>query len=676
MLDAMMRLDRSLAAALLVGACSTLLACGHGSGSGAGGAGTGPSGTAGTGASSACVHGRFPSPDIYDANCAFDPAAYVRIAASLGSAEGLAYRFGPDASYYHASLSLPTLPRAEVRLCGDGPIPGPPPSNILYQLGNACSTTDPGNYSSDEGIVLYVSDAPPAPDGGASPAGGGVDNIQIESFVYNSFMYLPSPSADFGAGNPAYASQLTSPSWTALAGGPVHGPVAAARGIAPTFGQTSQVAYVAFADGILGTIGTNTESGGYVTELPAGLVPTSVGLTNGNEFMLVTAWDTTATKGALVVFSIESDHAGIGDLDDQYKYDFRQHLPGFPSTGDATTIKLLGTIDLPGMIAPTDIAVASNYQSAWFKSNGANASPGDLNLDDQTVWQTFTGTGENATQRSTAGFAVITSRSERKVTFVDLQPLFDAFNAQYFTTFATYQTTQSNAGPAPTQWPFTLAVQPAAAPVVVSTITLADIPTAVYAGRSGALDPAMAIHALVATMDGTLHIYDLGGLVDASAASATQIHEIGSVAVGNNPTGISIRKVGTASAGQPDPVSGDTGNLEGQQVFVVARGDRAVDFVSVKGGTGKVYAKLQDATLLDPVMVDDADHESFLSYVLSVADLEGRQIVNYRYGPITFPSDQSVYPLPLGADGKPAFECGGGYAVQGTPFLVSGTNTP
>jgi hypothetical protein len=658
----------TLAVAILL-AGSALLACSHG--------GSDKSSASGSsGGSGGCVHGPFPSPDIYAAACNFDQAAYQHIAGSLGEEDGLQYRFGPDATYYHASLSLPTLPRAQVRLCGDGPINGPPPGNIYYQLGNDCSTTDPGNYSSDEGVVVYKSDFSPSPDGG-SAAGGGVDSIQIQSFVYNSFMYLPSPSEDFGQGNPAYASQLTSASWTALAGGPVHAPVAAARGIAPTFGQTSQVAYIAFNDGLIGTIGTNTESGGYVTQLPAGMVPTGVGLTNGNEFMLVTVWDTQAIKGRLAVYAIESDHAGLGDLDDQYKYDFQQHLPGFVSTGDATTMKLLGLIELPGMIAPTDIAVASNYQSAFFQmQGGGNTAPGDLDLTDQTVWQTFTGTGVNATQRSTGGFAVIASRSEKKVAFVDLQPLFDAFNAEYFTSFQTFQTTQSNWGPAADQWPFTLENQPKATPVVVSTVTLGEIPTAVYAGRSGDIDPTAAIQALVATMDGTLHIYEVGGLVDASAASAGAIKEIGTVAVGNNPTNIAIRKAGTAQASQPDPVSGKSGNIEGQQVFVVARGDRAIDFVSVEGKTGTVYKKLQDATLIDPVMVDDADHESFLSYVFSVADLEGRQIVNYRYGPITFPSDQSVYPLPVGADGKPTFECGGGYAVQGTPFIVSGTNTP
>ena len=492
-----------------------------------------------------------------------------------------------------------------------------------------------------------------------------MDNIQIQGFVYNSFLYLPSPSADFGSAGPAYASQLQKPSWTALAGGPVHAPVAAGRGIAPTFGQTSQVAYIAFDDGLIGTIGTNTEQGGYVTSLGAGLVPTGVGLTNGNEFLLVTVWDTQAIAGRLAVFSIESDHAGLGDLDDQYKYDFQQHLPGFPSTGDATSMKLLGVVDLPGMIAPTDIAVASDYQAQFFKNQGANAQPGDLDLTSQAVWQTFTGSGENAAQRSTGGFAVIASRSERKVAFVDLQPLFDAFNAMYFTTFAMFQTTQSNLGSAPDQWPYTFEKQPQATPVVVSTITLPEIPTAVYAGRSGSLDPAGAIHALVATMDGTLHIYDVGGLVDASPASMGAIKEIGSVAVGNNPTSIATRKAGMASATQPDPVSGSTGNIEGQQVFVVARGDRAIDFVMIQGPKGTVYDKLQDSELIDPVAVDDADHESFLSYVLSVADLNGRQVVNYRYGPITFPSDGTVYPLPMGPGGKATFECGGGYSVQG-----------
>jgi hypothetical protein len=667
-------LRRRPAAAAILLAATTMAACKHGASS-SGSAGTTAGSGGGNGSGGGCVHGAFPSPDIYDAHCNLDPAAYVHLAGSLSTDEGLRYRFGPDSTHYHPSLTLPTVPRVPIRLCGDGPINGPPPANIFYQLGNDCDIKNPGNYSSDQAVVLYRSDVPLVPDAG-SAAGGGVDNIAIQGFAYNSFLYLPSPSADFGSAGPAYAYQLTSPSWTALAGGHVGSPVVAARGIAPSFGQTSQVAFVAFDDGLIGTIGTNTEQGGYVTSLAAGLVPTGVGLTNGNEFMLVTLWDTKNIAGKLAVFAVESDHAGMGDLDDQYKYDFRIHLPGFVSTGDATSMKLLGVVDLPGMIAPTDIAVASDYQAAFFKNQGANAQPGDLDLTNQAVWQTFTGTGENATQRSTGGFAVIASRSERKVAFVDLQPLFDAFNAQYFTSFSGFQTTQSNYGSAPDQWPYTFEKLPQATPVVVSTITLSEIPTAVYAGRSGTLDPTAAIHALVATMDGTLHIYDAGGLVDASAASASAIKEIGSVTVGNNPTCIATRKAGTSSASQPDPVSGASGNIEGQQVFVVARGDRAVDFVMVQGATGTVYKKLQDSALIDPVAVDDADHESFLSYVLSVADLGGRQIVNYRYGPVTFPSDQSVYPLPLGADGKPTFESGGGYSVQGTPFAVSGTNVP
>jgi hypothetical protein len=109
---------------------------------------------------------------------------------------------------------------------------------------------------------------------------------------------------------------------------------------------------------------------------------------------------------------------------------------------------------------------------------------------------------------------------------------------------------------------------------------------------------------------------------------------------------------------------------------VVARGDRAINLVYVTGATGTVLESLQDSRLMDPVSVDDADHESFLSYVLDVADLKGRQVVSYRYGPITFPSDMSIYPLPMGPDGGPTFEYGGSYGVQGTPFQVSGTNVP
>ena len=67
----------------------------------------------------ACVHGPFPSPDIYDAACNFDKAAYLHLAGAFGAADGLRYRFGADASHYHTDLALPALPLARRSVCAE-----------------------------------------------------------------------------------------------------------------------------------------------------------------------------------------------------------------------------------------------------------------------------------------------------------------------------------------------------------------------------------------------------------------------------------------------------------------------------------------------------------------------------------------------------------------------------
>ena len=61
--------------------------------------------------------------------------------------------------------------------------------------------------------------------------------------------------------------------------------------------------------------------------------------------------------------------------------------------------------------------------------------------------------------------------------------------------------------------------------------------------------------------------------------------------------------------------------------------------------------------------------------VLTVADHEGRQIVNYRFGPIILHTNGGAS-YGMGPDGKAPFELGGTFAVAGKPFAFSSANVP
>src|SRR5213075_3320492 len=63
---------------------------------------------------------------------------------------------------------------------------------------------------------------------------------------------------------------------------------------------------VAFQNGVLGTVGSNTASNNATTTLAPNKVPTGIAVTNGNEFALVTVWDTATLKGQVAVIALDS----------------------------------------------------------------------------------------------------------------------------------------------------------------------------------------------------------------------------------------------------------------------------------------------------------------------------------------------------------------------------------
>ncbi len=171
--------------------------------------------------------------------------------------------------------------------------------------------------------------------------------------------------------------------------------------------------------------------------------------------------------------------------------------------GNIAFMKILGYVDLPGMTAPTEIAVTTGLNQWLTLDINGRGIAWQTPLTSQTNRQSFLPGGANYGRYAKGGVAVVISKSEQKVAFIDLKPLFTYVNSVYFGgDQATFNSRMASLGQADNQWPYTFTQQPSQVPTVVKTVSLAQRPTAV---KTSVYDGAS--RAWVATQDGTLHIY-------------------------------------------------------------------------------------------------------------------------------------------------------------------------
>jgi hypothetical protein len=108
-------------------------------------------------------------------------------------------------------------------------------------------------------------------------------------------------------------------------------------------------ALTAFHDGLLGATGSGNSGDTFpVLQLPAGTVPTALAVTPNNELCVVTLWDPQACSSTLAVVALHD----------------RGQPWMFPSQGFFQAMKLLGTVDLGDLRAPTAVAVTRTRESA------------------------------------------------------------------------------------------------------------------------------------------------------------------------------------------------------------------------------------------------------------------------------------------------------------------------
>jgi hypothetical protein len=575
----------------------------------------------------------------------------------LGKAEGIAYRYGNAPAVNNTGI--PTLfKRADQTMsyhAGTWQVGGP----VLAEH---------GLYMTNQAHVGFVADN--------TALRMGVGNLQISAIDHNTFAQAPQlPWQEAAAWDGSAGRTNYNVSTYKTAGLTTGDPVAVARcGGRVGFCATS---LVAFNNGLIGTAGSNTANNRTTVQLPANKVPTGMAITNTSEYALVTVWDTTALKGQVAVISLAGlcnncnpyNSAKNGTYDAWYDWwhEWNAVYPGLPNMGNIAFMKVLGYIDLPGMNAPTEIAVTTGFdqfQTALPEQYGEFMGRTYSPLTDPAKRATFSGSGSNANRYAKAGVAVVISKSEKKAAFIDLKPLFSYVNSVYFGTGPTEFT---NLGQADNQWPYTFAHKPQQTPTVISTVSLDSKPTAVKTTVFGNVHRAW-----VATEEGSLRIYGLGNVP--TGTTATDVVERSRVAIGKNPTSLAISKI--------DPDSGVDAN--NQQVLVASRGDRKIQWVrfAADGNSGSVVRTLQDSRIVDPIAVEDADNFATHNMVLSIADYTGKQVSNYRYGAVIFAdrggswSCQPPTGCPVQGTGGMNMEFGGSFAMEGKPFTIRTANVP
>lgn len=536
------------------------------------------------------------------------------------SEEGRSRRLGPDYESYHGGLGAKpeTFPQLYM----------PPVKEEVrgrrYEIGGPW-TAEAGDFSSTQGQVLYV------PEKGGML---GVDRVTILEMSNNCYSERPEPPWHGG-----FRPEPHSTAWTQAAGSSLGAPVSIARGM----GVWANCGVIVFSSGLVGCAGTCTANGtGPTLQLPREKTPTAVSVTPKNEFALVTVFDSKLRKGQVAVIALAGGGTG-------FAHEWKDPQPGLCSVALLTGMKLLGFVDLPGIEFPTAVcAVGDTTQN---RVNGPDGHAGALSRFDLAQQSDRDGFhhGHNASYVTRAGFAVVAGKYEQKIAFLDLQPLFQRMREMYLTTEENYRRTRDQ-GPGPKQWPYTFEADPSCKPPVVTTVTH-PTPTAVLASMSG----GSQARAFVASLDGKVGLYTVGGLATDGEASPHEVARVGDVQVGRNPVCLTYQKY-----------TRDT-------IVAVSRGDREIAWIQYSESGGEVVRRLRDARLADPVFAEMADTHGTDTAIITVADFRGRQIVNYRFGDIVYATNGGAR-FGMGADGKAEFECGGVMAFPGAPFCISATN--
>lgn len=470
-------------------------------------------------------------------------------------------------------------------------------------------------------------------------------------------------------------------------------PVTIARGRA----NASQVSFAAFRDGTIAPILVGNSAAEFfdrsALRLPAGMVPTAMAVTPYNEFLVVSVWDTNTLTGKLAFIALRPRQMAVGNPGQTQN---TRWYWGTPGAWTNRGMKLLGFVDLP-FAAPTSLDVSNNLYLQNPRGFGDNDDPsrGDLSRQSaRDLWRgvnTVYPAGEvQWHQLASGGYAVVASRSENKVSFVDMTPLYQYYREMYLTTQANFDRTVNASLTDPARWPFTFDTEARQKPVVTTTLNIAQ-PTGVSAGvqangyintRSNEIfeyikrspkefwsgqgvEPERYLgrsRAFVASMDGTVRGFNVQGLVfpTSPVGKTVPATPLFSFAAGRNPNFAYVNATSTAS----------------DDLWLVSRGDRRITFA---WPTGDVQYSFTDRRLSDPVAGAVSFNQAGFggrgpglavnTPFISVMDYLGSRIHTYAVNPRPARPNGELYPF-RDPNGPVNVLWGSTVLFPGRPFMM------
>lgn len=586
---------------------------------------------------------------------------WAAMAAKMWTLDGVNYRHGSPSPTNQTNLKTWFQPT-------DKPWPAGTNHSGEWQLGSYAEyggTFIGGDFASNSLIGSYVADNPTARIG--------VIQLQGTSTSHGTFSQKPElPWIYYGKGLDAVETVY----WKEQKGKTVEKVLCSANAMGRP-GWAVQIVNV-FQNGFIATAGFNTMINKSSAQLPAGFVATDICITSANEFALITAWDVPNKRGVLCVVAlcglghnatIENPLYNNGNPADGWWYEWNEAHPGLHSLGNFAFMKYVGCIELVGMKAPTAVSATTGHSRYGY----LDGSPGEPLCGNQR----FNNEGGEARRQewlpgrsldrayAKQGEAMIISRTEKKVMFVDLKPLFQYYISMYFSADRNKYLQTNNIGNNAGQWPYMFSEAPAQAPTITKLVTYTVAPTSVFVYPYAQKEEWR--QSLVGFEDGTVRVYNMGGLSD--TGNAAKKVEAGSFNVGANPTSITWIKEKAVGV-----QSNIVANHTRQFVFAV-RGERAIKWYDLNAaGTGAALRRtFQDPRIIDPVCVMDTDNHGGEHYVVSVADCMGKKIHNIRFGDVILHT-YAGQRFKMGQNGTDEFEYCGSYTVPGYPFKVNSAN--
>ncbi|OUM01290.1 hypothetical protein A8M77_17355 [Variovorax sp. JS1663] len=538
----------------------------------------------------------------------------------------------------------------------------------IYEHGSATGS-DGGAYSTSQTDVVTF----------GATSGSGVVSLQTSGYTNNTGQLKPQPQWQRGF-QVEHANFSSYRSSGVLPAGNVKPMFVASSNDISSENGTSRL--IGTADGTIFGVGSNTAANKVSVKLAPGKLPVAGAMTNKAEFLFVPVWDKATRKGQVAVIITAGTAEGVPWTDTNLAYrwweEWREAYPGLPNQGNTSFLKVLGYVDIPGMSAPTSVAVNTGMHP-WQMLGADARAIGYANSPVKDHYLELRDGGVNGGRIARGGLLAVGSKSEKKVVYFDLKPLFAWVYDSYYGANHT-RGERANLGLGDSQWPQTMALSGVTLPVV-KTVAFADQVAAIkFTGtRPAPQTPGEPFNWVVtnsAAGQGTVHVMGVGGCLPGTANNKSCA--AGDISARSTVAGLPYVSSIATMLGMKR-----TGNVDLNSGFwFVGRPGRDVGFVRLNssgaGGVIGLQYKTSIEQCADPVGLADIDNYSNQSNAQLLMCYNDKKVATYRTDTLFHNGSWTAWAQSTsvqGTSGVPV-EYYGSYPTSGKPVHALTANVP